>query len=121
MLLNILFNFRNPAVAVKLDTGEIYSSKCTCVQRLAGRCNHVATILYMLEEMCLGLKPKIFQTVTDVACYWKNRGAINNKKPGPIGIHSTLEFKYEIPRLSRHIFYIAHCAYFQQNRKNVTF
>ena len=33
------------------------------------------------------MKPKIFQTVTDVACYWKNRGAINNKNPGPIGIY----------------------------------
>ena len=83
-------------MAVKLDTGEIFSSKCTCVQRLAGRCNHVATVLYMLEEMCLGMKPKIFQTVTDVSCYWKNRGAINNKKPGPIGmIYSRHKFYHD--------------------------
>ena len=47
----IVYNFRNPAVAVKLDTGEIYSSKCTCQHDLGERCSHVGAVLYMLEEI----------------------------------------------------------------------
>ena len=81
-----LFSFRFPGVAIEVETGEIYSTKCTCVQRLAGRCKHVACLLYLLEEVSLQMKPKLLQTCTDVACYW-NKGAIANKNPGPVGKH----------------------------------
>ena len=78
--------YRFPGVAIELDTGEVFSTKCTCVQRLAGRCKHVACILYLLEEVGLEMKPKLLETCTSVDCYW-NKGAINNKNPGPIGMH----------------------------------
>ena len=77
---------RFPGVAIELDTGEVFSTKCTCVQRLAGRCKHVACILYLLEEVGLEMKPKLLETCTSVDCYW-NKGAISNKNPGPIGMH----------------------------------
>ena len=49
----------------------------------------MACILYLLEEVGLGMKPKVLQTCTDVSCYW-NKGAITNKNPGPIGKHESL-------------------------------
>ena len=88
MKLNLhCFYFRFPGVAIEVETGEIYSTKCTCVQRLAGRCKHIACLLYLLEEVSLQMKPKLLQTCTDVACYW-NKGAIANKNPGPVGKHN---------------------------------
>ena len=49
-------------MAIEVETGEIYSTKCTCVQRLAGRCKHIACLLYLLEEIGLHVKPKLLQT-----------------------------------------------------------
>ena len=80
------FYYRFPGVAIKLDTASVYSTKCSCIQRLAGRCKHIACVLYLLEEVGQGEKPKLMETPTDVGCYW-NKGAISNKNPGPIGNH----------------------------------
>ena len=88
------FYYRFPGVAIRLDTASVYSTKCTCIQRLAGRCKHIACLLYLLEEVGQGEKPKLMETPTDVGCYW-NKGAISNKNPGPIGmlVYVTVIFK----------------------------
>ena len=61
---------------------------------MAGRCKHIACVLYLLEEVGHGEKPKLMETPTDVGCYW-NKGAISNKNPGPIGmfVYLTIIFK----------------------------
>ena len=49
-------------------------------------CNNTNTgaLLYLVEEVKLGLDPKFFQTTTDRSQWW-GKGCKTKKKPGPIG------------------------------------
>ena len=73
-------------MAVNLESGQVYSSYCSCLQRNTGRCCHVACLLYMLEEVNLDLTAKLFQTTTSIGQKWGGIGATTNKDPGPIGM-----------------------------------
>ena len=46
-----------PSIAIKQETGDIYSTRCVgdCPQKLSGRCCHIGALLYLVEEMRLGL------------------------------------------------------------------
>lgn len=70
-----------------MENGVIYSTRCVgdCPQRLGGRCSHIGALLYLVEEVKLGLAPKLFQTTTDRSQYW-GKGCKTAKDPGPIGM-----------------------------------
>ena len=76
---------RFPSVAIKLDSGDVYSTQCSCLVRLYGKCAHIAAVLYMVEEISFpDGEPKLYKTPTDRAQYW-GRGATTNRNPQPIG------------------------------------
>ena len=67
-----------------MDSGNVHSTKCSCLVRLSGQCCHIASVLYMVEEIKFDGKPKLYETPTDRAQYW-GRGAKTFRYPRPIG------------------------------------
>ena len=77
---------RYPSVAILLENGEIFSTRCVglCPQRLSGRCSHIGALLYLIEEVKLGLEPKFYLTPTDRGQWW-GKGCKTDRNPGAIG------------------------------------
>jgi hypothetical protein len=81
---NFLFFNRFPSVAIKKNSGNIHSTKCSCLVRLSGQCSHIASVLYLLEDISFDGVPRLYETPTDRACYW-GKGATTKRNPKPIG------------------------------------
>ena len=47
-----------PKVAISGD-GVILGGHCTCKARADSRCTHIATLLYLAEDLSLGMPPKV--------------------------------------------------------------
>ena len=82
----IFFNFREPHVAIKLDTGEVYVTKCDdCQQERLGKCGHTSAMLFLLEDMTHGGRPELFQSTTDTPAYWMKPGLLTKRNPKAAG------------------------------------
>ncbi len=83
MLVSNTVIYRFPCVALKIQTGGIVVSRCTCEIRLDGRCAHVAALLYLIEEVSLGRPAIVAKACTSKPQSW-GQGAKSKKNPKPV-------------------------------------
>ena len=60
---------RRPHIAISKD-GSVSQGKCDCVQAADQRCCHVAVLLYLVEDLALGMPPKIWTPCTSRPKQW---------------------------------------------------
>ena len=72
---------RFPRVVI-LPQGAILEASCVCPANADGRCAHVATLLYLIEDVSYKNTPKLLLPSTSVPQYWgKGKTRDNNPKP----------------------------------------
>jgi hypothetical protein len=76
---------RYPRVSVSAS-GGIEHAECTCEAAEDGRCCHVAALLYLVEDLSFGVRPRIRATSTSTTQYW-GRGRVLGNDPKPIYTH----------------------------------
>ncbi|XP_064470529.1 uncharacterized protein LOC135385257 [Ornithodoros turicata] len=79
---------------VRKDNGNIEGAHCYCPAGLSGSCQHVAGLLFSLEETA----PTIEPSCTDVTCTWVVPPAA--KKPDPPTPIDKIKFKRDSVRVS---------------------
>ena len=62
---------------------QITASRCTCKASADGRCCHVASLLYLLEDLSFNREPLIFKSKTSKQQQW-GKGCAASRNPGPI-------------------------------------
>ena len=67
---------------VGIEEGVVFSSKCSCKARIDGRCVHVACLLYVLDDVKLGIKPQVGLSCTSLSQEW-GKGKPVEKDPKP--------------------------------------
>ena len=77
------FFHRYPGVAIDLKDGNIITSRCTCQQSAGGKCCHVGCLLYLVEELSMGEKPKYDEACTSKPQRW-GKGTKVAKNPRPL-------------------------------------
>ena len=75
--------FSYPCVALDVS-GNVFVTRCTCEQKNGGRCCHIAAVLYLLEEISIGVDPRISTPCTSNPQAW-GKGQKTKKDPGPVG------------------------------------
>jgi hypothetical protein len=73
---------RYPQVTVDTN-GDIAGAQCTCEASSDGRCCHIAAVLYLVEDISLGSRPKVRTATTSVQQYW-GKGKVAGKDPMPV-------------------------------------
>ena len=74
---------RYPKVIID-DKVVITDAKCSCVQAADKRCCHIAVVLYLVEDLSLGLPPKIWVPCTSRPQAW---GKGSKRKGDPMKIN----------------------------------
>ena len=77
--------FRYPGVAINAESGSIETTCCTCQQMSGGKCCHVGALLFLIEELSFGDKPRLDEACTSKAQEW-GKGSKVAKNPQPFHI-----------------------------------
>lgn len=87
--------------------GKIDFAECTCMHgEVDGHCAHVATILYLLEDVSIGNNPKLHNSCTSTPQVW-GQGSVRDNNPEPVYTHKygkkrkADKFIYKDPRPPR--------------------
>jgi hypothetical protein len=73
---------RYPQVIIDAN-GNICGAQCTCEASSDGRCCHVAALLYLAEDLSLGVQPKVRTATTSTQQSW-GKGKMTGKEPLPV-------------------------------------
>ena len=74
--------FRYPGAAIHAENGSIETTCCTCQQMSGGKCCHVGALLFLIEDLSLGDKPRLDEACTSKAQQW-GKGSKVEKNPQP--------------------------------------
>ena len=76
------YYYRYPHVALNKN-GTVEISRCSCEQALDGHCSHVGALLYLIEDVSLGVQPRLQSACTSQPRTW-GKGKKSSKNPDPI-------------------------------------
>ena len=70
--------FRHPCLAIN-PAGDIAVSRCTCQQQSEAKCSHVGGLGYLIEDLSIGVPPRMTKPCTSKTQSW-GHGIKTNKK-----------------------------------------
>ena len=86
--ITLFFHFSWPHAAIE-KSGQIYVTRCTCEVRNGGKCCHIGSLLFMLDDISCERTPLFAESTTDTSCYWETKGIKRKKDPRPIHLIPT--------------------------------
>jgi hypothetical protein len=85
LVIQYLFSYRHPCVALQKIDGNIKITRCTCQARIDGKCAHVAALLYLIEDVSLDYIPQMTKPCTSTKQKWDDlSGTHIPKNPQPV-------------------------------------
>ena len=64
-------------------------TRCTCEVRNGGKCCHIGSLLFMLDDISCERTPLFAESTTDTSCYWETKGIKRRKDPRPLHLIPT--------------------------------
>lgn len=80
-------------MAINKTSGHIKITKCNCPQQADGKCSHVAAAMYLIEDLMMGVTPRISAACTSQPRTWK-QGAAGVRNPKALHLANYNKTKY---------------------------